>query len=354
MDGEVKKHKAILLKQPYTLVLEEIPTPTPSGEAVLLRVLSAGICHSDVLRWRGELPCPEGRRAGAGTHEVVGEIVARGEEVPEPFKEGLKVLVCSQATYIKEDQYTRVGLTHHTKNEFFGGMQEYILLPHYRCLVSVEGLEDIHAAAPLACAGLTAYGAIKKLRCFIKPGDHVAIIGLGGLGLYAAQWANTLMPYAKLIGVDLKEEALNFASKIAKFSMLINASKEDPIKVINDAVGGEGIRGVVDFVGKPETISKYLNVVGHLGAYIIVGVMGDKITILNLRDIVTKEITIQGSFMGSLQDQYEVVEFARSGLINYRAVVTRRLKFDVEEVSKAFIDLDQGKVIGRQIVEISK
>lgn len=350
----VKRHRAILLKQPYTLVLEEVPTPTPSGEAVLLRVLSVGICHSDVLRWKGVLPCPEGRRAGAGAHEVIGEIVALGEKVPEHFKEGLKVLVCSQATYIREDQYTRIGLTHHTKNEFFGGMQEYILLPHYRCLVSVEGLEDVHAAAPLACAGLTSYGAIKKLRHFIKPGDYIVIVGLGGLGLYAAQWANTLMPYAKLIGVDLKEDALNFASKIAKFNMLINAAKEDPLRVIHDTVGDEGVRGVVDIVGKPETIGTYLNIVSHLGVYIIVGVMGDKIVIPHLRDIVTKEIVIQGSFMGSLQDQHEVVEFARSGLINYRAVVTKRLKFDVEEISKAFMDLDQGKVVGRQIVEISK
>jgi D-arabinose 1-dehydrogenase-like Zn-dependent alcohol dehydrogenase len=353
LEKSVKKHRAIMLKQPKVLVLEEVPTPTPSGESVLIKVLSAGICHSDVLRWRGELPCPEERRAGTGTHEVVGEIVAKGENVPDTFKEGLKVLVCSQAIYLKEDQYTRVGLTHHTKNEFFGGMQEYILLPHYRCLINVEGLDDVYAAAPLACAGLTSYGAVKKLRVFIKPGDYVVVVGLGGLGLYAVQWINIFMPYVKLIGVDIRENVLNFASKIAKFETLINAIKEDPIKAVNEITENKGVRGIIDIVGTPETVGRYLNLVSHLGVYIIVGVMGDKLVIPNLREIVTKEVVIQGSFMGSLQDQYEVVELAKERLIDYKTLVSKRLKFDVEEINKAFMDMEQGKIVGRQIVQFS-
>lgn len=347
-----KKHKAIILKQPRVLVLEEVPTQMPTDEAVLLKVISVGICHSDLHRWRGDLPCPEERRIGAGAHEVIGEIVARGKKVPEEFKEGLKVLVCSQAIYTNEDQYTRRGLTHHAKNRFFGGMQEYLLLPHYRCLVSIEGLRDIYAAATLTCAGLTSYGAVKKLKRFALPGDYVVIVGLGGLGLYAAQWVNLFMPHVKLIGVDRRSPVLDFASKIAKFEVLLSSTKDDPINAIKDITGGEGVRGIIDFVGSHETISAYMSAISHLGAYIIVGVMGNEIIIPSLRDFVTKEIAVQGSFMGSLQDQYEVVELARRGLVNYEAIVTRRLKFNLEEINNAFKDFDDGKILGRQIIQV--
>lgn len=174
MKSTQHSHFALVLKKPETLAFEEVSTPYPSGEQVLIKVLSAGICHSDVLRWKGEMPCPDEWRAGAGTHEIVGSVAAMGERVPNSLKEGLKVLVYPLGLYSRDDEFTRKGLTHHAKTVArVGGMQEYVLLPHYRCLVSIEGLEDFHAAAPLGCAALTAYGAVKKVRHYEIGRAHV-------------------------------------------------------------------------------------------------------------------------------------------------------------------------------------
>lgn len=333
------------------LVFEEVPTPSPSGEEVLLKVLSAGICHSDVLRWKGEMPCPEEWRAGAGTHEVVGAVAARGERVPNSLREGQKVLVYPLGLYKEEDEYTIRGLTHHAKSVArVGGMQEYVLMPHYRCLVSVEGLEDFHAAAPLGCAALTAYGAVKKARYQVEPDDHVAVIGLGGLGLYAVQFVRAFMPNANLIGIDVRENVLDFASKMAKIDTLVNAAKEDPLKAISDATKGKGVKAFIDFVGGTKTVGTYSKALSHLGIYVVVGIMGDEVTLSDMRNLIAKEAVIQGSFMGSMHDQYEVVELARRKIINHSRVVTRRVKFDEQEVNNAFKDLDEGKIIGRQIV----
>lgn len=351
MSAIQSKHTALLLKQPKTLVFEEVPTPRPSGEEVLIKVLSAGICHSDVLRWKGEMQCPEEWRAGAGTHEVVGTVATRGERVPTSLKEGQKVLVYPLGLYKEDDKYTRSGLTHHAKTMArVGGMQEYVLLPHYRCLVSIEGLEDIHAAAPLGCAALTAYGAVKKMRDRVDSDDYVAVIGLGGLGLYAVQFIRVFMPNVNLIGVDIREDALNFASKTAKIDTLINAAKEDPLEIISNVTKGEGVKAFIDFVGGTKTVGTFIKSISHLGIYVIVGIMADEVMLSGLRDLIAKEVIIQGSFMGSLHDQYEVVKLVRRKLINHSRVVTRRLKFDEQEVNNAFKDLDEGKIIGRQIV----
>jgi len=347
----MRKHRGLFLKQPRLLVLEEVPTPTPTREAVLIKVLSAGICHSDIHRWKGEMPCPEGFEAGAGTHEVVGKVEERGEMVPEYIKEGQKVLVYFLRNYREEDKYTRRGLAHHAKTPIFiGGMQEYVLVPTYHCLISIENLRDIHAAPPLACAALTSYGAVKKLKSYVEPDDYVAIIGLGGLGSYAVQWLRILFPYVNLIGIDVKDEALNFAAKFAKIDVLINAAKEDPAKIINEVTRNDGVKAFIDFVGSTGTINTYIKMLSHLGIYVVVGTMGKEVILPVLHTLIAKEFCLQGSFMGSIQDQYEIVEFARRGLLNYSDVVTRRLKFDPVEVNRAYQDLDEGRVLGRQVV----
>lgn len=355
-----RKHKGLFLKQPKVLTLEEFPTPIPSDEAVLLKVLSVGICHSDLHRWKGEMPCPtDGWRIGAGTHEVVGKVEAKGEKVPNSIQEGQKFLVYFLAQPKVDDKYTRRGLMHHavtpfTDIWFTGGMQEYLLLHNYRCLVSVEGLRDIYAAPPLACAALTSYGAVKKLKMYVEPEDYVAVIGLGGLGLYALQWVKNFYPYVNLVGIDIRDEVLEYAPKIAKVDVTINAMKEDPVKVLNELTKGEGAKAFIDFVGSTKTVGTYIKAISHFGIYVLVGTMGNEVLLPEAPLFAAKECCFQGSFMGTLQDQYEVVEFARKEKIDYSKVVTRRIRFDPIEVNRAFQELDEGKVIGRQVVIFNK
>lgn len=344
----VRKHKALFLKEfGKPMVIEDATTPKPAGNAVLIETLSVGICYSDVLMWKGKmgmLPLPM-----VLGHEIVGKIASVGENVPEDLKESDTVLVYVGGQYAKEDKYTRRGLEQHAKTwqPFAGGFQEYVLVSNYRFLVSLNGLEDIYAAAPLGCAALASYSAVKKVRPYVEPDEYVAIIGLGGLGGYAAQWANIFLPSANLIGIDIKEEALNFASKIAKIDFLVNASKGDTLKEIRDITKGEEVKAILDFVGSSKTLSTYINVLSPLGIYVIVGLHDKELMLPRFR---LGEAVIQGSKMGSLQDQYDVIEYAKKKRLNYVAMVTKRYKFEADLINRAFSELEEGKVQGRQIV----
>jgi len=352
--GVVTKHKALFLKEyGKPLVAEEVPTPKPKGEEVLLKTIGAGICHSDIHIWKGEAGAPFQLPMILG-HEVVGAVVAKGDKVPESIKDG-EAAIFYYAVFTEEDKYSRRGLTQHarTMRHRFGALQEYFLVPHYRFLVSVDGLEDIPASAPLGCAALTAYGAVKKIRYVVEPDEYVAIIGLGGLGLFALQWVKIFIPQANIIGIDIREDALEFANNIAKKNnvIFINASKEEPVETIKNVTHGEGVKAIIDFVGSTQTVATYIKTISPLGTYVLVGLLGARgLKLPSPFILMDTECIIQGNSMGSLPDLYEIVEFARKKRLDYRTIVTKRYNFDAEQVNKAFKEFDENKITGRQII----
>ncbi|MEM0362165.1 MAG: alcohol dehydrogenase catalytic domain-containing protein [Sulfolobales archaeon] len=348
-------HRAALLREfNKPLVVEDVPTVRPEGEAVLVRTIAAGICHSDIHAWRGDY-----RPAGLPkkipivlSHEVVGVVVACGDRVPKHLI-GRKVLIYPWQ-YEDEDEFTLVGLTQLARRrlrlglDVDGGLQEYLYVRHYKFLVDVEGLADIPALAPLACAGLTTYRAIKKLASYVGPEDYVVVVGLGGLGSYAVQWVRTLIPYTNLVGVDTRDEAIEFASKLAKVDYVVNPSKVNPVDEVMRITKNRGVKAVVDLVASPKVVATYINVLDTRGVYVLVGHMGEEgITVPRPR-IIRNELVIMGSYTGSLAEQREVVELARSGRVNYSAVVTTRYR--LEDVNEALKNVEEGRTLGRQIV----
>lgn len=351
-----KMHRVAFIKEfgkPF--VIEEVPTPEPKDREVLVKVIGVGICHTDVHVWKGDWAAgglPPGLPF-IPSHEIVGEVVAKGDKVPEEVKVGRKVLVYAWG-WAKEDEWVNKGLTHlndtplHLGVATSGGLREYFLVPNYRFLVDVEGLEDLPAVAPLGCAGLTTYRATKKILPFLELDDYVVVVGLGGLGSYQVQWLRALAPHVNVVGVDVKDEAIDFVSKIVKLDAVVNASKVDPVKTIMELTKGRGAKVVVDLVANAKTIGVYLNILMKTGVYLLVGMMGIEATIGPLVPFIASEKAILSSVVGTLQEQVEVVRAARRGMVNYRAVVTKRLK--LEEATEAFEALEKGKVIGRQVV----
>lgn len=351
----LKYHKAVLLKDfGKPLVLEEVPTPEPKGEAVLVKTIASGICHSDIHAWRGDY-----RPAGLPkkipivlSHEVVGTVVACGEDVPKTLL-GKKVLIYPWQ-YEEEDELTLVGLTQLARKrrrlglDVDGGLQEYVYVGHYKFLVDVEGLADTPALAPLACAGLTTYRAIKKVINYVGPDDYVVVVGLGGLGCYAVQWINTLIPYVNVIGVDVRDEAIEFTSKLARIDYTINSSKVNPVDEVLKITRNKGVKAVVDLVASPKVVATYINILDVRGAYVLVGHMGEEGITVPRPKIIRNELTIVGSYTGTLAEQHEVIRLAKAGKISYSAVVTARYK--LEEVNEGFKSVEEGRVLGRQIV----
>ena len=341
-------------------VVEEVPAPRVEGphEAVV-RIVGSGVCHTDVHVWRGEaeavldiqLPLILG-------HEPSGVVEEAGEAVPEWLKPGTPVLVCASGFCGVEDEYTLSGRHQLCSKPEWPGLSrrqgafaEFLHVPHYKYLIPAEGVEDLAAASLLTDAGLTAYNAVKKAAASVRPGDYVAVVGLGGVGLFALQLARRVLA-ARVIGVDISEEKLEFAAKTVGLGgedLLVDASKEDAEAAIMGQTGGRGVRAVLDFVGVEQTLEKYLPLLDKTGVYVIVGLgspFGPQIPSL---DLILGERSVLGVLWGSCSDLAELAMLAKAGMVDYKSIVTRRI--GLEEVGEAIERLDRGEVLGRQIVE---
>jgi D-arabinose 1-dehydrogenase-like Zn-dependent alcohol dehydrogenase len=343
-------HKAAILKEfNKPLSIEYVKTPKPAGEAVVVKVIGAGVCHTDVHIWSGERP--QYKVPIVLGHEISGIVTAKGDKVPDTIKVGDKVLVYPWIPS-EDDEYTIAGLTHLAdKREWLGffkdgGYQEYIYVPHYKYLVNINGLEDEAALAPLTCAGLTSYRAVKKVLPYVNPGDYVGIVGVGGLGTYAIQWLKASVPYVNIVGIDVRDEVFDYVNKITKIDYTLNASKTDPIKALRELTGGRELKAIIDFVNK-KTLTIYSNALAKLGIYVLVGLMEPE-TSINTFNIVYGERMIAGSLVGSLRDLIELMNLVRKGLINYKAVISRRIS--LEQATEALQMIKEGKVVGRQVI----
>lgn len=349
------KTKAALMKA-YNAPLEvgEVEIPDPVGEAVIVRIAGAGVCHSDLHLWRGEiagLPYPLPIVLG---HENSGYVYRVGDKVPSRLL-GKPVLVFG-GWYEEEDEYTITGEQQLADKavwpgilKYHGGYAEYMYVPTYKYLIPAEGIDDVEAAAILTDAGLTPYRAIKKLVKYVRPDDYVIIVGLGGLGIFGLQYAKQLLN-ARIIGLDILDEKLEYAGKVIKLEVgdiLLNPSKVNIIDEVKKITGGKGVKAIVDFVGSRKTLETYLKTLGKQSYYVIVGLhspMGPEIPILQM---VISEVTILGSLWGNLRELYEVVDLAKRNIVKYKELVE---KIKLEEINKAFEKLEKGLVLGRQVV----
>ncbi|MEM0156550.1 MAG: alcohol dehydrogenase catalytic domain-containing protein [Thermoplasmataceae archaeon] len=351
-----EKHRAAFLtKFKAPLEMGETDTPLPTGDQVLVKVSGAGICHSDVHVWegiwyRGGAP---GKLPHIPSHEISGTVVAKGESVPERVRIGDAVIVYPWQ-WLEDDRYTIRGLTNIPDKPVapgintYGGFQEYFLASHYRYLVNANGITDLPALAPMSCGGLTTYRAVKKLSTALEPDDYVAVVGLGGLGSYALQYIRILFPQVNVIGVDIRNDSIEFADKIVKMDATVNSRTDDVYRRITEIVGGSRLGGVIDLVGKG-TLSIYSRLLSKEGIYVMVGLMGTtEQESLSPFFTVSMEKTVTGSYVGTLAEQQEVISLSRRGLIDYRKPVSARITLD--QASQGIQDLEEGRALGRQVV----
>ena len=233
---------ARIVKVNEPLQVQELQTPKPKGSQVLIKIQSSGVCHSDVHVWEGYYEGIDGqplKTADRGVnypltpgHEIAGIVDGLGEHA-EGFSKNEQVLVypwigeglCPACRIGEEnlcDKPRSLGI--YTD----GGYAEYVLVPSYKYLVKIGDDMDTDTSAPLSCAGLTAYGAVKNAN--LKPDDNVVIVGTGGLGLMAIQLTKAVTG-AKIIAMDLDDKKLDVAKKNGADNT-INSKKEDPVKAV--------------------------------------------------------------------------------------------------------------------------
>lgn len=333
----------------------ETANPKPSGSEVLLKVLAAGVCHSDLHIWEGYYELGGGKRLQLQErgvklpltmgHENVGEVVAVGPRA-RGVKVGDKRLVypwigCGTCAVCKrgEDQLCPAPRFLGVYRD--GGYATHLMVPHAKYLLPYGKTMKPEQAAPLACSGLTTYGALKKLGDLIKR-EPVVVIGAGGLGLMCIAILK-LMKGKGAIVVDI-DPAKREAAKRAGALATIDGRAPDALAQLKAAAGGS-VWAVIDFVGAPDTAKLGVDSLVKGGKLIMVGLFGGDIT-LPLPFIPMRAMTIQGSYTGSLKELTELVKLVGNRSLPLVPTKTQPLE-DAQDIINA---LKAGKVVGRRVL----
>jgi propanol-preferring alcohol dehydrogenase len=335
------------------LEISEVPTPKPKDVEVLVKVKAVGICHSDLHLWEGGYDTGDGfmKVTDRGVkfpvipgHEIVGTVTEIGTAV-QGITVGDNVLVypwigCGNCVACRVGN-DNVCDTPRSLGVFQnGGYAEYALIPHFKFLAKVTGIE-LDAAASLACSGLTAYTAIKKSNATSQ--SNVVIFGAGGLGLMGVQIARAVTN-ANIIIVDIDDAKLQTAKELGA-DHAVNSKDPDAVQKIMTLCGDKGADSIIDFVNAPPTVKMGLSVIRKRGTLTLVGLFGGAID-LSLVSIPLKAITIQGAYTGNYNDMVELLNLAKRGVIN--PIISKR--YSLSEANTALEDLKSRKILGRAII----
>jgi alcohol dehydrogenase, propanol-preferring len=346
---------ARIVKVNEPLQVQELQTPKPKGSKILVKVQASGVCHSDVHVWDGYYEGIGGqplKTTDRGVkypltpgHEIAGIVDNLGEQV-EGFSKNEKVLVypwigegrCPACKIGQEnlcDKPRSLGIYGD------GGYAEYVLVPNSRYLVKIGDEMDIDTSAPLSCAGLTAYGAVKNAN--LKPDDNVVIVGTGGLGLMAIQLAKAVTG-ARIIAMDIDDKKLEVAKKEGA-DIIVNSKKEDPTKATMELTDKLGADAVIDFVNATKTVEAEMQFLRRRARLVLVGLFGGELR-LSLVAMPTRAYKLIGSYTGSLQDMVELVSLAKRGVV--KPVISNR--FRLSQATEALTMLKEGKIVGRGVI----
>jgi propanol-preferring alcohol dehydrogenase len=290
------------------LEIESVPVPKVTAGQVLVKVVASGVCHTDLHAAMGDWPVKPSLPFIPG-HEGVGVVAELGAGVTQ-LAVGDRVGVPWLHTACGHCEHCLTGwetlcdgqqMTGYTVN---GGFAEYVLADANYVGRLPKNLE-FAAAAPVLCAGVTVYKGLKVLDC--KPGDWVAISGIGGLGHMAVQYAKAMGFH--VAAIDVADEKL---ARALGAQLTVNALKEDPVAVLQREV--KGAHGVlVTAVSKP-AFSQGLGMLHKRGTMSLVGLPPGDFA-LPIFDVVLNAKTVRGSIVGTRKDLEEALAFAAEGLV---------------------------------------
>ncbi len=339
------------------LVIEDVPLPDVAADEVLLKVSAAGMCRTDAQLLDGyfkdyhplTFPMTPGHEI-AGTVEKIGSLVPKAAGLAE----GDQVVVVGgwgDGT-CRLCQAGNTQICGHGKwpgFEFYGGYAEFIPVP-YEYLIRVDKKYNLKGEelAPLTDAGLTPYRGIKKLRNAgaIGPDRVLAVIGIGGLGAYAVQYAKLLSSGAMVVAFGRSDEKLAVANEYGADAAINTRGKsiDDIRKELFKATGHNEIDAAVDCVGAEETIQMGFSLLATAGTYCSVGLVGTRINI-PLFPFVAREFTYHGSFWGNHNDLSEIIALAQQGKIKHTVK-----KVSLADVNDNLVMLRDGDIIGRAVL----
>jgi propanol-preferring alcohol dehydrogenase len=323
------------------LELQELPIPTPGIGQVLVRLQTCGLCHTDIHAARGDWPVKPTPPFIPG-HEGIGIVQAVGPGVDVPSV-GDRVAMpwlgdaCGRCRYCVSGRETLCQTQQYTGYSMDGGYAEYALASAHYVVLVPDGLSAVDAA-PLACAGVTTYKALKVAG--VRPTERVAVFGIGGLGHLALQYARIFG--GTVTAVDVQADKLELARELGA-DAVIDASTEDPVEVIH-AAGGADV--ALALAVNPRSFAQAYASLRPGGRLVMVALPPEGEISLPIFQTVLNGISVIGSIVGTRQDLAEVFQLHAAG--RTRVIAQTRT---LDQVNDAFEEVLAGKVPGRLVFQ---
>lgn len=330
---------AVLHEFKKPLVLEDVPRPVPGANDVLIQLEACGVCHSDLHLADGDWPQLTAitKKPLILGHEIAGRVIEKGVAVRD-LHIGDRVGVpwiywtCGECEFCREGNENLCVKQKITGVTVDGGFAEFVKAPASHAMKIPEGLSPIDAA-PLFCAGVTVYRALKQAR--ISPGQRLAIFGIGGLGHVAVQIGRELG--AEITAIDISEEKLGLAKSLGAEKSL-NAASTNVVKELR-ASGSVHVALVTSAAKAAYDMA--FSCVRPTGTLLVVGLPSENICFPPIL-MAAGEIRIQASAVGTRKDVREILVMASKGKI--RCHVAAR---PLSEANNVMEELRHGQVSGR-------
>lgn len=355
---------AVLREVRKPLQIEDVQISKPGPHEVLIRTAAAGVCHSDLHFVEGSYPHPLPAVLG---HESAGVVEAVGSEV-RTVKPGDHVITCLSA-FCGHCEHCLTGhmslcVSPDTKRgdedeprltSPKGPMMQYLnlssfaeqMLVHEHACVAIRKDMPLDRAALIGCSVMTGVGAVMHTSN-VRPGDTVAVIGCGGVGLSAINGA-AIAGAGRIIAIDVVPGKENFARAFGATDF-VNAAETDPVKAVIELTKG-GVQHSFEALGMTKTAEQAFNMLRRGGTANIIGMIpvGQSISLMGAAFLGEKRI--QGSMMGSNRfpvDMPRLVDMYMAGKLKLDDMISQRLK--LEQVNEAFAEMKTGSIARSVIV----
>ncbi|MCG2800907.1 MAG: alcohol dehydrogenase AdhP [Cellulomonas sp.] len=325
------------------LTIDEIPVPAPGPNQALVKVATSGVCHTDLHAVEGDWPVKPGLPFVPG-HEGYGEVVELGAGVTS-LKVGQLVgnawlwSACGECRFCRTGWETLCEKQQNGGYSVNGSFGEYMLVDATYAARIPDGADPVEVA-PILCAGVTVYKGLKVTDT--RPGQWVAVSGIGGLGHIAVQYAHAMG--MRVVAIDVDEAKLALARKHGA-EITVNGRTEDVIESVQDQTGG--VDGVLVTAVHPAAFGQAIGLTRRGGTIVFNGLPPGEFP-ASIFDVVLKGLTIRGSIVGTRQDLAEALDFYATGKI-HPTVASEPL----ENINDIFDRMKKGKIDGRIVLDLN-
>jgi propanol-preferring alcohol dehydrogenase len=333
---------AVVTEFGQPLVLQYRPIPEPGPGEVVVRIETSGLCHTDIHAAHGDWPVTPTLPFVPG-HEGVGIVEGVGAGVLTP-QVGRRVAIpwlgwaCGECEWCIEGWETLCPNQQNTGYSRDGSYAEYVLAAAKFVVVVPDGIDPLDAA-PLTCAGVTTYKAVKVAK--VGPSDIVAVFGVGGLGHMAVQYAR--IAGGTVVAIDVQDDKLEMARELGA-AYTVNAAKDDPVEFLQGLGGADA--AIVTAV-TPRPFEQAFAGMRRGGRMVMVGLPADNEITLPIFQTVLFGISVTGSIVGTRLDLAEVFELHNAG----RTHVVRTTRH-LDEVNEAMKAVEAGDIEARVVFDL--